>query len=254
LSARSPETNGTGRAAEGGADTTPGGAVKAAPAAEAEPGGVGPEPNDERSAAPESAEVTRRRQKSIWRELPVLIVIAFAIALLIKSFLLQAFFIPSGSMIPTLVEGDRVLVEKVSYRFGEADRGDVIVFERSVADTGGDEDGIWTQVGDAFKELFGFPTDGQDLIKRVIAVGGETVSASEGQVQINGEPIDEPYLPEGTTTEPFGPIVVPEDSVFVMGDNRDGSDDSRVFGPIPTDTIVGRALMIVWPPGDIGGL
>ena len=213
--------------------------------------------SQEREGPPPTPEPTgssRRRHRSIWRELPVLIVIAFAIALLIKTFLLQAFFIPSGSMIPTLTAGDRVIVEKVSYWFGEADRGDVIVFERSVADPQGDEDGIWTQVGDAFKELFGFPTDGTDLIKRVIAVEGETVEASGGRVRINGQPIDEPYLPNGTTTETFGPIVVPEDSVFVMGDNRDGSDDSRIFGPIPTDTIVGRALMIVWPPGDMGAL
>jgi signal peptidase I len=205
-------------------------------------------------ATPEATGTGRRRHRSIWRELPVLIVIAFAIALLIKTFLLQAFFIPSGSMIPTLTAGDRVIVEKVSYWFGEADRGDVIVFERSVADPQGVDEGIWTQVGDAFKELFGFPTDGTDLIKRVIAVEGETVEASRGRVRIDGRPIDEPYLPDGTTTETFGPVVVPEDSVFVMGDNRDGSDDSRVFGPIPTDTIVGRALVIVWPPGDLGGL
>jgi signal peptidase I len=225
-----------------------------APVADSAPPEGAPKQPEVTTAPPKSPEPTRRRPKSIWRELPVLVVIAFAIALLIKTFLLQAFFIPSGSMIPTLVEGDRVLVEKVSYWFGEADRGDVIVFERAVADPQGDDESIWTQVGDAFKELFGFPTDGQDLIKRVIAVGGETVEASEGRVLINGEPIDEPYLPEDTTTEPFGPIVVPDDSVFVMGDNRDGSDDSRVFGPIPTDTIVGRAFAIVWPPGDIGGL
>lgn len=191
----------------------------------------------------------------MWRELPVLVVIAFAIAMLIKTFLLQAFYIPSGSMIPTLAIGDRVIVEKVSYWFGEADRGDVIVFERSVADPQAEEDeGIWTQVGDAFKELFGFRTEGQDLIKRVIAVEGETVQATEGRVLINGNPVDEPYLSQGTTTGTFGPVVVPEDSVFVMGDNRSGSGDSRVFGPIPTDAIVGRALVIVWPPGNMGGL
>lgn len=181
--------------------------------------------------------------------------IAFAVAILIKTFLLQAFYIPSGSMIPTLVRGDRVLVEKVSFWFGEADRSDVIVFERSVADPQGEDDeGIWTQLGDAFKELFGFPTEGQDLIKRVIATEGETVEASEGRVLINGEPIDESYLPADTTTQNFGPVMVPDGMVFVMGDNRDASDDSRVFGPVPTDTIVGRAFVIVWPPGDMAGL
>lgn len=172
-----------------------------------------------------------------------------------KTLLLQAFYIPSGSMIPSLAVGDRVLVEKVSFRFGEADRGDVIVFERSlVAPQGEDEEGVWTQLGDAFKELFGFPTEGQDLIKRVIATEGEMVQASEGRVLIDGEPIDEPYLPADTTTENFGPVVVPDGMIFVMGDNRDGSDDSRVFGPVPTDTIVGRAFVVVWPPGDMGGL
>jgi signal peptidase I len=205
--------------------------------------------------SPESPAKSRPRRRSIWRELPVLIVIAFAVAILIKTFLLQAFYIPSGSMIPSLAVGDRVLVEKVSFWFGEADRGDVVVFERSVvAPQGEDEEGIWTQLGDAFKELFGFPTEGQDLIKRVIATEGETVQASEGRVLIDGEPIDEPYLPADTTTENFGPVVVPDGMIFVMGDNRDGSDDSRVFGPVPTDTIVGRAFVIVWPPGDMGGL
>jgi signal peptidase I len=214
------------------------------------------EPVKRADGAAESEErgTHRRRRRSIWRELPVLVVIAFAIALLIKTFLLQAFFIPSGSMIPTLRGGDRVLVEKVSYWFGEADRGDVIVFERKVVDPQAEEDGIWTDVTDAFKELFGFPTDGQDLIKRVIGLEGETIQARGGRILINGEPLAEPWLSDGTTTETFGPLVVPEDSVFVMGDNRSGSDDSRVFGPVATDTIVGRALVIVWPPGDVGGL
>ncbi|MGH2788042.1 MAG: signal peptidase I [Actinomycetota bacterium] len=207
------------------------------------------------AAPPTPPEEGAQRRKPVWRELPVLVIVAFAVALLIKTFLLQAFYIPSGSMNPTLVRNDRVLVEKVSQWFGEPGRGDVIVFERGVAGPPGDDDeSVWKGLTDAVKELFGFPTDGTDLIKRVIATEGETVQAAGGRVLVDGEPIEEPYLPEDTSTERFGPIDVPEGTVFVMGDNRDGSDDSRVFGPIPTDSIVGRAFVIVWPPGDIGGL
>ena len=195
----------------------------------------------------------------MWRELPVLIVVAFAAALVIKTFLLQAFFIPSASMEPTLAEGDRVLVEKVSYRFGEPSRGDVVVFERRLPGlTGSDEaedESVLSDIRDAFRELFGFPTGtSQDFIKRVIGVEGDTVEGREGKVLVNGEPIDEAYLPEGYETEPFLPIDVPEDMVFVMGDNRADSDDSRNFGPIPTESVIGRAFVLVWPPSDLGGL
>lgn len=199
------------------------------------------------------------RKHSFFKELPVLVVIAFAIALLIKTFLLQAFYIPSASMEPTLKIGDRVLVEKVSYRIGEPSRGDVVVFEKDlsavVADAPEEEQSLWEKVTDSFKGLFGFPTGtAQDFIKRVIGVEGDRVEGKDGKVFVNGQAIDEPYLPEGASTLAFPPIEVPEDTIFVMGDNRNNSDDSRNFGPIPVDTVVGHAFILIWPPADFGTL
>lgn len=231
------------------------------------PGGSGPaaqgnygpvrSPSD---PGPSRSERLRARRRSFWRELPVLLVIAFAIALLIKTFLLQAFYIPSASMEPTLLVGDRVLVEKVSYRFGEPQRGDVVVFEKdlglaAVPGGGSDERSALGRIADAVRGLFGFPTGGeQDFIKRVIAVGGDTIEGRNGIVYLNGEPLDEPYLPEGTHTSDFGPTTVPQGMIFVMGDNRGNSDDSRSFGPVPVDSVVGHAFLLIWPPSDFGTL
>ena len=188
-----------------------------------------------------------------------MLVIAFVVALLIKTFLLQAFFIPSASMVPTLEIGDRVLVEKVSFLFGDPGRGDLVVFERKLPGFTGtdeaDDESVFRDIVNAFRELFGFPTGpSQDFIKRVIGVEGETVEGRDGEVWVDGEPIEEPWLPKGFETAPFLPIKVGEDEVFVMGDNRADSEDSRSFGPIPEANIVGRAFLLVWPPGDFGGL
>jgi signal peptidase I len=187
-----------------------------------------------------------------------LVVIAFAVALLLKSFVLQAFFIPSASMEQTLQIGDRVLVEKVSYRFTSPSRGDVVVFEKDLG-SGLDpieEDGnVLQKVGEALRGLFGFPTGtAQDFIKRVVAIEGDTVEGSEGRLIVNGQPVEEPYLGSDTETSSFGPVDVPSGMIFVMGDNRGNSDDSRNFGPVPVDTVVGRGFLLIWPPSDFSTL
>jgi signal peptidase I len=169
---------------------------------------------------------------------------ALAVALLIKAFLLQAFYIPTASMDPTLREDDRVLVNKLSYRVGDVQRGDIIVFRKPE----------------------GAPGDIEDFIKRVIGLPGETISFSDGTVFIDGRSLSEEYV-QGvpTTTQQLIPgcdttpavadtCRIPADMVFVMGDNRQSSFDSRRFGPIDEGSIVGRAFLKVWPLGDIGFL
>ncbi len=158
------------------------------------------------------------------------------IALTAQAFFVQAFWIPSPSMTPTLEVGDRVLVNKLAYRTHDVHRGDLIVFERPPETSNGVEGEI------------------KDLIKRVIAVGGDTIEGHDGQVYVNGERIEESYLEAGTPTEDLDREVIPEGMVFVMGDNRVNSEDSRVFGPIDEDTIVGRAFVKVLPLSDIGWL
>lgn len=211
----------------------------------------------EHDPAPPRAPETRKRS-SFWKELPILVVVAFVVALLVKTFVLQAFYIPSASMLPTLREGDRVIVEKVGYRLGEPERGDVVVFERdlpSLPPSPAVDEPFWTDIINAFRGLFGFPTgSSQDFIKRVIAVEGDAVQGLEGRVLVNGEPIDEPYLASETLTSDFGPTEVPPGMIFVMGDNRENSDDSRNFGPIPVDSVVGHAFLLVWPPADFSVL
>jgi len=167
---------------------------------------------------------------------------ALLVALLVRTFFIQAFWIPSDSMEPTLHKGDRVLVNKLSYKLHDVHRGDVIVFKRPDSARSSNPD-----------------DDIEDLIKRVVAVPGDELKTVDGLVYINDEPLPEPYLPEGTLTfEPSGedmePRTIPEDELFMMGDNRGNSQDSRFFGTIDQDLIVGRAFVRIYPLGDIGGL
>ena len=195
-------------------------------------------------------------RKPFWKELPVLVVIAFAAALLIKTFILQAFYIPSASMEPTLENGDRVLVEKIGYLFGGPERGDVVVFERRVEPVAPTDEGSFIDdVTNGVRSLFGFPTEGtQDFIKRVIAVSGDTIEGRDGVVYVNGQQVEEPYLPKETQTADFPAYPVPQGEIFVMGDNRGNSDDSRSLGGIPEEDVVGRAFVLIWPLGDMSGL
>lgn len=164
------------------------------------------------------------------------IVVAVLVALLIKTFVVQAFRIPSESMSPTLETGDRVLVNKLSYDAHGLRRGDVVVFERP-------------------ENLAAGPDDPKDLIKRVIGLPGEEVSTRDGRVYVDGRLLEEPYLPDGTMTYGMEQAVeVPDGKVLVLGDNRGDSTDGRVFGPVPAEAIVGRAFMIMWPPGRVGPL
>lgn len=192
-------------------------------------------------------------KRSFWRELPLLIVVALIVAVVIKTFLVQAFYIPSASMSDTLVEGDRVMVNKLAYRFGDPTPGDVIVFDNPrAADNGGES--ILGAVLRHIGESLGVSSPDSALIKRVIAVGGQTIEIRDNRVMVDGVALDEPYLREGSTMADFGPVDVPENHVFVMGDNRNQSQDSRVFGPIPESDIIGKAFVKVWPPGRWGGL
>lgn len=207
---------------------------------------------DAKAKAARRAEVTRAK-RSFWRELPLLLLIALLLAVLIKSFLLQAFFIPSGSMADTLAIDDRVLVSKISYRLGDIERGDIIVFDAPDGSERPDENFV-ESVFRNVAESVGLSTPRTEFIKRVVALPGETVSIADNKVYIDGEALDEPYLPSGVRMRDLEPVTIPDGRVWVMGDNRNVSDDSRSFGPIDADTIVGRAMTVIWPPSNWDGL
>jgi signal peptidase I len=192
-----------------------------------------------------------KRQRSQVRsaiEWVAVIVGALVVALVVKTFLFQAFYIPSASMEPTLKEGDRVLVNKLSYDLHDIHRGDIVVFQLPTKIDPKHPEDQWVVGADGYR----------DLIKRAIGLPGDTIETRDGVVYINGKKLDEPWLPKGVTTNkpPIAKTVVPKDHIFVMGDNRDNSADSRYAGrgPIPVRWVVGRAFVQVWPPGSIGGL
>ena len=164
-------------------------------------------------------------------EFVILVAAAFALATGIKAFVVQPFYIPSGSMEPTLAIGDRVLVNKFLYRFSTPRRGDVVVFASP-------------------------ETPATDLIKRVIATGGQTVEIKDGAVFVDGVKLDEPYVSKERRDNYSSPTPtkVPAGYVWVMGDNRGNSSDSRVIGPQPVTAILGKAFAIYWPVQRIGGL
>src|ERR671921_408910 len=190
-------------------------------------------PHDQDSEKGSTSETPRTPKKAGGLvEFLVILAVAFVLVFgFVRPFVLEAFRIPSESMVPTLLVGDRVLANKFIYRFTEPERGEVVVFE---------------SVGEG---------DDQKLIKRVVGVAGDEVEVRNGTLLVNGEAREEPYLNRNLPfNDSYGPSEVPEGHVFVMGDNRANSADSRVFGPLPIENIEGEAFVRFWPPLRIGSL
>lgn len=187
-----------------------------------------PAPNRQRTSAPAP-------KKSAWAsalEWLLIVGIAVGVAVVVRTFVFGNFYIPSESMVPTLEVGDKVLVNKLSYRLHDIRRGDIVVFE--------------APPGEATPQI-------HDLVKRVVGLPGDTVQGKEGDgVYVNGKRLNEPYLAKGITTKDFGPVSVPKGQLFVMGDNRFESKDSTIFGPIQESSVVGRAFVRYWPLGRFG--
>ena len=187
------------------------------------------------SGGPQLRGRSRRRRSgaAVFVEWVTIIALALGVALLVRATVVQTFFIPTPSMVPTLKIHDRLLVDKVTLRTRDVRRGDIVVFERPETFT---------------------DTTIKDLIKRVIGLPGETVEGKNGAVWVNGERLREPYIVAGVTTSDFAPVRVAVDNYFVMGDNRPDSFDSRFWGTVEREKIIGRALIRVWPPTRIGSI
>lgn len=208
-------------------------------------------------------EPRQKRGLPIWQESLLLVVIATVMAIVVKTFFLQAFYIPSESMQPTLLVNDKLLVQKVSLWTGEPDRGDIVVFEDPGGWLGAQGEKIDPNPFQKALETIGlFPT-GNHLIKRVVGVGGDHVQCCDGsgRLMVNGEPIDEPYVLDPTVirNREFD-VVVKDGYLWVMGDNRDNSADSVAHlgdpggGQVRVDSVVGIAWVRVWPLNRLGGL
>ena len=167
------------------------------------------------------------KEKSVYRELLEVVVIAVVLAFILRIFIITPYYIPSESMLPALEINDKILVSRLNYHFTEPKRGEVVVFHypRNV------------------KTVF---------VKRCIAVSGETVEGRDSVLYINGEAVPEDYLPEGLRFSNFGPTVVPEGSYFMLGDNRNNSDDSRSWGFVDKKLLIGKAVIRIWPPDRAG--
>jgi signal peptidase I len=203
----------------------------------------------------------------LWQELPLLLIVAFCLAVLIRTFLVQAFYIPSGSMEKTLLIKDRVLVNKVVYDMRDPIRGEIVVFRGT--DNWAPEvtepvsNAFGAKLGRTVGDLVGVSRPGErDFIKRVIGLPGDKVACCDdkGRITVNGVGIDEPYIADGynsdlnqppnptqCTSRRFTEVTIPEGEMFVMGDHRAVSQDARCQGPVPIKNIIGRAFVIVWP-------
>ncbi len=172
--------------------------------------------------------------------------------MVIKTFLVQPFWIPSESMEPTIEPNDRVMVNKLAYRLGDIQRGDVVVFLNPLEPE--TDESIPEAVIRSVLEAIGVRTRGHDdLIKRVIGLPGEVVEVVNGQVTVDGVAIVEDYT-DGSFMPDSGPFPVPDGEIFVMGDNRDESFDSRRFGTVPVPHVIGRAFVVIWPLSHFSGL
>ncbi|HWB72771.1 MAG TPA: signal peptidase I [Egibacteraceae bacterium] len=216
---------------------------------------------DDRSAAPppttagqaEGEPGAPAQERSFWAELPVLVLVAFVLAVVLKTFLVQAFYIPSSSMEPTLHIGDRVLVNKVVYDLREPRRGEIVVFSEDNGDARGGE-GPVRRVVDWFASGLGLTPPGErDFIKRIVGLPGETIAMRGGVVFIDGRPVPEATAGEGgylsaRDLNDFQEHNIPPGHYFMLGDNRPNSADSRFsLGAIAEEEIVGRAFVVIWP-------
>ncbi len=208
-----------------------------------------------------SARSRRRSPGSQLLELILIVVVALGLALAIQAVLVKPFRIPTKSMVPTLETGQRVLVDRVTGRFTEPHRGDVVVFRppagaESATNTTGNSCGVPHPPDQACPR----PTEGEadtNYIKRVVGEPGDRIKVIEGRAYVNGRLQDEPFIsPDAQCRicELPKEITVPPGHFFMMGDNRGQSADSREWGPVPEDSIVGNAFFTYWPPDRIGGL
>ena len=189
-------------------------------------------------------------------ELVVIVAIALGVAFLVQAFLVKPYKIPSGSMEPTLDIGQRVLVNRLAVDFGEPAVGDILVFHppAGIEENGQDQCG---RIHPADQSC-SVPRDGQSsntFIKRLVGLPGDTLRIVDGHVIRNGKRASEPFASSCSGAEcNLDSITVPKGSYFLMGDNRGNSDDSRFWGPVPRDWIIGKAIVSYWPPKSVGGL
>lgn len=195
----------------------------------------------------------------------MLVGVALAITFVVRLLVVQAFYIPSGSMEPTLDVGDRVLVSKLSYRLGDVERGDVVVFDGrgSFAPLdAGSRGGALADIGQSLGAFLGVAPSERDFVKRIVGLPGDRVVCCDagGLLTVNGRPLHEPYLPAGepASAEAFD-VVVPAGRLWVMGDHRSDSADSRAHlgdpggGTVPLDRVIGKVLVRFWPLTRLGG-
>ena len=209
-----------------------------------------PAPAERAPAPPDHASQPARPAQAasqFLKETAFLVGMAILIAFTIKTFVAQAFYIPSGSMLPQLQVDDRVVVSKLAYRLHDPRRGDIVVFDEP-GERPPDDSSLPEKVGRGLLQSIGLAAPStHEYIKRVIALPGEQVEGRDGHVYVDGRQVVEPYLPPGPATRDFPPVVVEPGRLWVMGDNRSNSSDSRIFGAVPESTVVGRAVVRLWP-------